>query len=113
MIGETRFARYSDIKYASSEEDFLKSWQFVSYQYLFKDNKWYIGEWHYSDGWHHDPFTGERTDKYTNEQFYFNLSWTPVEEFTTKQKVSYIEYTFDDEAYAELSNKAYEERHKH
>ena len=106
------YERFYDIGYTDSEEDFLKSWQFVDYQYLFKDNKWYIGEWHYSDGWHYDWSTGKRTDKYTDEKFYCYLPWIPVEKYTTKQRISYIEYTFDTEAYTELSNKAYEERRK-
>lgn len=112
LVGEACFDNYYDIEYADSEEDFLKSWQFVCYQYLFKDNKWYIGEWHYNDGWHYDWSTGKRTDRYADEEFYCYLPWIPVENYTTKKRISYIEYTFDDEAYAELSNKAYEERRK-
>lgn len=112
LVGEGRYERYSEVEYANSEEEFLKSWQFVCYQYLFKDNKWYIGEWHYNDGWHYDYDTKEKVDKYADEEFDCILPWMPIEKYTTKKKISYVEYTFDDEAYTELSNKAYREKMK-
>ena len=111
-LNDTDCFKCYEIDYANSEEDFLKSWRFVDYQYLFKDNKWYIGEWHYNDGWHYDWSTGEKIDKYTDESFECYLPWIPVEKYTTKKRISYVEYTFDNEAYTELSNKAYEERQK-
>ena len=99
-------------EYTCSEQAILKSYQFVCYQYLFKNNKWYIGQWSYSDGWHYDFDTKEKTDKYADEEFECILPWIPVKKYTTKKRFSCIQYTFDSEAYTDLSNKAYEKRRK-
>jgi hypothetical protein len=85
----------SDIMLAENEESFLKSWIYVDYQYLFKNGKWYIGSWHYSDEYFHDPYTGERTKKGDfPEEFYCrnDKGWELLEPKFIKKKRTVIDY---------------------
>ena len=83
--------RYSNIvEQALNEEDFIKTWFYVDVHYLFKNNKWYCGNYSYSDGYLHDIYTGDRTKKVGEEHLTRWEEWTPLaQKFRKKRHVTY------------------------